>query len=119
MKLTLRRGSPEDAKICGEICYEAFKAIAEHHNFPPNLPIPDLAIELLSKQFSHPNYYSVVAELDGRVVGSNFLDERSSIVAIGPVSVDLNDRPYAYAAHARQNLRAKLPWCQTGNGGLS
>jgi predicted N-acetyltransferase YhbS len=88
MNLTLRPGSPEDAKTCSEICYEAFKAIAEHHNFPPNLPIPDLAIELLSKQFSHPNYYSVVAELDGRVVGSNFLDERSSIVAVGPVSVD-------------------------------
>lgn len=62
--------------------------MAEHHGFLPNLPTPDLAIGLLSKQFSHPKYYSVVAELDGRVVGSNFLDERSSFVAIGPVSVD-------------------------------
>jgi hypothetical protein len=25
---------------------------------------------------SHPGFYSVVAELDGRVAGSNFLDER-------------------------------------------
>jgi GNAT superfamily N-acetyltransferase len=66
----------------------AFKAVAEHHCFPPNLPTPDLAIGLFSKQSSHPKYYSVVAELDGRIVGSNFLDERSSIVAIGPVSVD-------------------------------
>jgi len=92
MNLTLRPGTPEDAKICGTICYEAFKTIAEHHNFPPNVPIPDMAIGLLLKQFSHPNYYSVVAELDGRVVGSNFLDERSSIVAIGPVSVDPNEQ---------------------------
>lgn len=88
MSIILRPGSPEDATICGEICYKAFKAIAEHYNFPPNLPAPDIAIELLSKQFSHPRYYSVVAEIDGRIVGSNFLDERSSIVAIGPVSVD-------------------------------
>jgi predicted N-acetyltransferase YhbS len=88
MNLTLRPGTPEDAKTCGTICYEAFKAIAENHNFPPSLPSPDVAIGLLSKQLSHPNYYSVVAELDGRVVGSNFLDERSAIVAIGPITVD-------------------------------
>ena len=88
MNLNLRPGFPDDAKICGQICYEAFKAIAEHHNFSPNLPTPYLAIGLLAKQFSHPNnYYSVIAEFDGRVVGTNFLDERSSIVAIGPISV--------------------------------
>ena len=51
MDLKLRRGLPEDAKTCGAICCEAFKAIAEHHNFPPNLPTPDVAIELnLSKK---------------------------------------------------------------------
>jgi ribosomal protein S18 acetylase RimI-like enzyme len=88
MNVTLRLGTVEDAKICGTICYEAFKAIAEHHNLSPTIPSPDVAIGLLSKQLSYPNYYSVVAELDGRVVGSSFLDERSSIVAIGPLTVD-------------------------------
>jgi len=28
MSLTLRPGRPEDATICGTICYEAFKTIA-------------------------------------------------------------------------------------------
>jgi hypothetical protein len=37
---------------------------------------------------SHPGFYSVVAEVDGRVVGSNFLDERSTIAGVGPVTVD-------------------------------
>jgi predicted N-acetyltransferase YhbS len=37
---------------------------------------------------SHPGFYSVVAEIDGKIVGSNFLDERSTIAGIGPVSVD-------------------------------
>ena len=32
--------------------------------------------------------YGVVAELDGRVVGSNFVDERSTIAGIGPITVD-------------------------------
>jgi predicted N-acetyltransferase YhbS len=108
MNLNIRPGSPEDAKICGEICYEAFKAIAEHHNFPPNFPTPDLAIELLSKQFSHPNYYSVVAELDGQVVGSNFLDERSSIVAIGPVSVLPYQQNKSIGRHLMQRVLDRI-----------
>jgi GNAT superfamily N-acetyltransferase len=37
---------------------------------------------------AHPNFYSVVAESEGRTVGSNFLDERSSIAGVGPVTVD-------------------------------
>ena len=37
---------------------------------------------------SHPAFYSVVAERGGAVVGSNFLDERSSVVGVGPVTVD-------------------------------
>ena len=38
MNLTLRRGRVEDAQICGLICYEAFKAIADQHNYPPDFP---------------------------------------------------------------------------------
>src|SRR4030095_9607803 len=30
----------------------------------------------------------VVAELDGAVVGSNFLDERSPVAGLGPITVD-------------------------------
>jgi Acetyltransferase (GNAT) family len=36
----------------------------------------------------HPHIYGVVAELDGRVVGSNFIDERSIIAGIGPITID-------------------------------
>jgi hypothetical protein len=35
-----------------------------------------------------PGVYSVLAELDGKIVGSNFLDERDTIAGIGPISVD-------------------------------
>jgi GNAT superfamily N-acetyltransferase len=38
--------------------------------------------------FSHPGFYCVVAEADGRIVGSNCLDERSAIAGIGPITVD-------------------------------
>jgi hypothetical protein len=36
----------------------------------------------------HPGFYAVVAESDGKVVGSNFLDERGPIAGIGPITVD-------------------------------
>jgi len=37
---------------------------------------------------NHPGFYGIVAELDGHVVGSNFLDERSHITGLGPITVD-------------------------------
>ena len=86
--ITLRPGTLDDAKQCGEICYTAFRAIAEEHNFPPDFLSPELATTLLSEFLRHPHIYGVVAELDGRVVGSNFVDERSIIAGIGPITVD-------------------------------
>ncbi len=88
MKVTLRPGTIEDAKECGRIDYEAFKSIAEQHNFPPDFPSVEVATEVVTMLLSHPGFYAVVAELDGKIVGSNFLDERSRIAGIGPVSVE-------------------------------
>lgn len=36
----------------------------------------------------HGKFFGVVAEADGRIVGSNFLDERNSISGVGPLTVD-------------------------------
>ena len=88
MELTLRPGKPEDAETCAQICYKAFAAIARQHNFPPDLPGPEAAFGLLSMMLSNPKFYSVVAEANGQVVGSNFLDERSTVVGVGPITVD-------------------------------
>ena len=88
MNIKLRPGTREDANACGPICYAAFKAIADQHNFPPDFPSPEIATTLLSELLAHPNVYGVVAELDNRVIGSNFVDERSMIAGIGPITVD-------------------------------
>jgi len=88
MTITLRPGAAADAAACGAICYEAFKAIAEAHNFPPDFPSAEVATGLMSTLLAHPRFYSVVAEEEGRVIGSNFLDERSPIAGLGPISVD-------------------------------
>ncbi len=38
--------------------------------------------------FSHQGIYSVVAESQGKIVGSNCMDERSPIAGIGPITID-------------------------------
>lgn len=84
----IRRAKPEDAPVCGQICYEAFTTLNTAHNFPPDMPEPGVAVGLLSMMFSHPGFYCVVAELDGRIAGSNCLDERSAITGVGPITID-------------------------------
>jgi hypothetical protein len=64
---------PEDARVCGAIAYEAFKSIAEEHNFPPDFPSPENAVMVLSFLLANPGFYKVVAEHDGRVVAAIFL----------------------------------------------
>lgn len=86
--IRLRTGRPDDAERCGWICYEAFKTISENHNFPPDFPAPEIAVELLSMLLSRNDVYSVVAEMNGRVVGSNFMWEHNLVAGIGPITVD-------------------------------
>lgn len=88
MDVTLRAGVPEDAAACGRICFEAFAALASAHSFAPDLPSVEVATGLVSMMLAHPAVFSVVAERNGAVVGSNFLDERSSVAGVGPVTVE-------------------------------
>ena len=88
MDLKLRRGVPADAAACGRICFEAFKTLADRHNFPQDFPSAEIASGLMTFLLAHANFYSTIAEVDGRIVGSNFLDERNVIAGIGPISVD-------------------------------
>jgi GNAT superfamily N-acetyltransferase len=84
----IRQAVAADVGACAQICYDAFTVINREHNFPPELPSPEAAAGFLGMLFSHPGFYCVVAEVDGRVVGSNCLDERSTIAGLGPITVD-------------------------------
>src|ERR1043166_4028203 len=88
MNIKLRSGTSADAEICGRICYDAFKTISEAHGFAPDFAAPEVAIDVLTRMLTNPKSYSIVAEMDGRIVGSNFLDERNSIAGVGPITVD-------------------------------
>lgn len=105
MALALRKASPADAAVCGRICYEAFKTIARQHNFPPDFPSSEDAVHLLSELLGNPGFYGVVAERDGRIVGSNFLDERNPISGVGPITVDPGEQN---AGVGRELMRAVM-----------
>jgi predicted N-acetyltransferase YhbS len=85
--IIIRAATPADAKAAGRIIHEAFKDIAERHGFPPDFPTVESGIQLAGSFIPHPGIYSVVAEANGRIVGSNFLAEADAIRAVGPISV--------------------------------
>ncbi len=86
--ITVRKARAEDASVCGRICYEAFTKISTAHAFPPDFPSVEVAAGLLSMMFSHPGFFCVVAEAGGQLLGSNCLDERSTIAGVGPITID-------------------------------
>jgi predicted N-acetyltransferase YhbS len=88
MDVKLRPGTPEDAEACGRICYEAFATITAAHGVPRDFPSVEAATGLMSSLLAHPGIFGVVAEADGVVVGSNFLDERTPIAGVGPITVN-------------------------------
>jgi predicted N-acetyltransferase YhbS len=88
MPTTVRKAKAADAAECGRIIHAAFAAIAAQHNFPPDFPSAEVATGIASMLIAHPDFYAIVAENDGRILGSNFLDERSPIGGIGPITID-------------------------------
>jgi GNAT superfamily N-acetyltransferase len=88
MPITIRRAEAADAAKCGAILYSAFQKVADEHNFPPDFPSVEVAIDVVSMLLAHPGFYGLVAQDNDRIVGSNFADLRSSIAGIGPISID-------------------------------
>lgn len=86
--IPVREAVDADWVECGRICYEAFATVAIRHGFPIDFPSVEAASRPIRWLINHPHIHGVVAERDGRILGSSFLDERSMISAIGPVSVD-------------------------------
>ena len=85
--IRIREAVDADWVAAGRICYEAFATLADEHGFPHDFPTVQAAADPIRWLINHPRVYAVVAEKDGRVIGSNFLDERGVISAIGPISV--------------------------------
>ena len=86
--IRLRPIRPDDADAVATIVYEAFAGIHDHHRFARDFPTPEAAAGLVGAFIAHPAIWGVVAERDGRIIGSNFLDERGPVRGVGPITVD-------------------------------
>jgi len=87
-QVTLREVEPGDVEACAQICFDAFGGFHDNHRFPRDFPVLEAAAGIMGMWVPHPSIWGVVAEIDGRIVGSNFLDERDPIRGVGPITVD-------------------------------
>jgi predicted N-acetyltransferase YhbS len=108
MKPNMRRATLEDAAVLGQINYDAFKAIADAHNFPSDFPSAQHAVQTVTSLISNPGIYSVLAEVEGKIVGSNFMDERNPIAGIGPISVDPSAQNQTLGRHLMEDVLARV-----------
>lgn len=86
--VSLRTIEPDDHEVAARIAYNAFAGIHDRHRFPRDFPTLDAARRLVSAFGANPFIWGVAAESGGRVVGSNFLDERGPVRGVGPITVD-------------------------------
>lgn len=85
---SIRTARPGDTDEVGRILVEAFDGINERYGFPIEWGDSAIGVQIARSLIVQRGVFGTVAELDGRVVGSCFLDERDEVRAIGPVTID-------------------------------
>jgi predicted N-acetyltransferase YhbS len=88
MSIQLREATPADAEQIAPIIKSAFDSIADRHNFPYDFPTLDSAMNIANWVCNDPTVWGVVAEKDGKIIGSNFLHEGNEIPGVGPITID-------------------------------
>lgn len=90
MSIQFRPAASADAAQIAPILKTAFDGIADRHNFPHDFPTLDHAANIAAWCCSDPTIWGVVAEANGKIIGSNFLHEGNEIAGVGPITVDQN-----------------------------
>lgn len=86
--IRIRRLTKADIPRCGQIVHKAFTTLQSHHNMPRDFPDETMGIQVIGSLAAHPGYFGFVAERDGVIIGSNFVDRRDTVAGIGPITVD-------------------------------
>ena len=89
MSLKIRPVEENDVEVCGKIGYQAHKAISSSHGYPSEQPSEEYAIGLIKMILGNPNSFGVLAERQGKILGSIFLHKfpPSPVAVIGPLTV--------------------------------
>jgi len=96
---------PDQVDDVGAMVYEAFKDIADRHNFEAGFPDPALATLIVRLLVQTEGYGTYLLLDNGRPVACNFGDERDEIVGVGPVAVAVDQQGNGYG---RQVMEAML-----------
>lgn len=67
-----------------------------------------MANDFLADSVANPDFYGIVAELDGRIAGSAFVDERCPIAGVFAVSVDPAVQNRAIGRHLMQQVLKRV-----------
>lgn len=89
MSLTIRSIEQNDINDCGRIGYEAHKFISSIHGYPSEQPSEEYGIALIRSLLNNPYSWGVLAERQGKILGSIFLHRfpPSPVAVIGPLTV--------------------------------
>ena len=88
MNVKIRPAVASDTEACGRVIYQAFNGIADRHGFPPDFHSVEAATRVASFFIDDPSIFGVIAERNGQVVGTSFLDEHNPIRGVEAVAVD-------------------------------
>jgi L-amino acid N-acyltransferase YncA len=86
MEVKIRPAVSSDSAACARLIAETLQASAQRHGFPSELS-EAAASRLIARMLDHPEVYGLVAEEDGRIAGTVFLDERSIVRGVGWLAV--------------------------------
>jgi predicted N-acetyltransferase YhbS len=113
MSLIIRPIEKNDAESCGKIGYEAHKAISSAHGYPSEQPSEEFGIGLIRMLLGNPNSWGVLAERQGKTLGSIFLHKfpPSPVAVIGPLTV----HPSAEGGVGRMLMDAALTQARKQN----
>jgi predicted N-acetyltransferase YhbS len=113
MSLIIRPIEQNDAEICGRIGYEAHKTISSAHGYHSEQPSEEFGIGLIKRLLDNPNSWGVLAERQGKTLGSIFLHKfpPSPVVVIGPLTV----HPSSEGAVGKKLMYAALDYARKQN----
>jgi predicted N-acetyltransferase YhbS len=113
MSLIIRPIEQNDVEICGKIGYEAHKTISSAHGYHSEQPSEEFGIGLIKRLLDNPNSWGVLAERQGKTLGSIFLHKfpPSPVVVIGPLTV----HPSSEGAVGKKLMYAALDYARKQN----